>query len=361
MTVRHRILWLIHILCYVAIVHSTLLDINDAESCDLLCKQCNVSAIFANDRCECNVFNNNDKEAECIQRIQREIQAIDLNTLSEDLTDEERDIRSLLKSRRRLRMGSCPYPTMPGVETPVVGMVNPIVSYAANGLYDATSPLVGSILHPYRHAHGSPVHHNFHRRNLPGQMLYNLFGHHRLFHPYPVHHGGFRNSNHENPESIGQPTESDDTSTIFKDVPIARNNAAKSVEQNAVTNFLGPAEPAHYPIQTPYIVSANTVYQPMEYQHFNVPYQYTSYPNPLINLLHPNEYIVQPEYIPQYVPGISDPLISASNPNSYCINTNTEQKDQVSTDKIVHSNNEAKQSSNTTKNNISEKENKTEK
>lgn len=47
----------------------------------------------------------NFAEAECIQRIQREIQAIDLNTLSEDLTDEERGIRSILKSRRRLRMG----------------------------------------------------------------------------------------------------------------------------------------------------------------------------------------------------------------------------------------------------------------
>lgn len=108
----------------------------------------------------------------------------------------------------------------------------------------------------------------------------------------------------------------------------------------------------------------------MEYQHFNVPYQYTSYRNPLINLLHPvlhptNEYIVQPEYIPQYIPGISDPLIAASNPNSYCINnTNGEQKDKVSTDKIVPSNNEAEQSSdnnNETKNNISDEENKVEK
>lgn len=47
----------------------------------------------------------NFAEAECIQRLQREIQAIDLNTISEDLTDEERSIRSILKSRRRLRMG----------------------------------------------------------------------------------------------------------------------------------------------------------------------------------------------------------------------------------------------------------------
>lgn len=43
--------------------------------------------------------------AECIQRIQREIEAIDLNILSEDSTDEERGVRSILKSRRRLRVG----------------------------------------------------------------------------------------------------------------------------------------------------------------------------------------------------------------------------------------------------------------
>lgn len=44
-----------------AIVQSTLLDINDAKSCDLLCAQCNASAVFAHDRCECNFSDNNDK------------------------------------------------------------------------------------------------------------------------------------------------------------------------------------------------------------------------------------------------------------------------------------------------------------
>lgn len=43
--------------------------------------------------------------AECIERIQREIQAIELNMLSENPTDEERNVRSLLKYRRRLRPG----------------------------------------------------------------------------------------------------------------------------------------------------------------------------------------------------------------------------------------------------------------
>lgn len=43
--------------------------------------------------------------AECIQQIQKEIQAIELNMLSEDLTDEERNVRSILKYRRRLRPG----------------------------------------------------------------------------------------------------------------------------------------------------------------------------------------------------------------------------------------------------------------
>ncbi|KAH0952540.1 hypothetical protein HN011_002285 [Eciton burchellii] len=39
-----------------------------------------------------------------IERLQREIRTIDLNVLSDDLTDEERSVRSILKSRRRLRM-----------------------------------------------------------------------------------------------------------------------------------------------------------------------------------------------------------------------------------------------------------------
>lgn len=42
--------------------------------------------------------------AECVQRIQKEIQAIDLNIVSDDSTDEERNVRSILR-RRRLRFG----------------------------------------------------------------------------------------------------------------------------------------------------------------------------------------------------------------------------------------------------------------
>lgn len=35
-------------------IHGILLDANDAETCNLLCVQCNASAVFANDHCECN-------------------------------------------------------------------------------------------------------------------------------------------------------------------------------------------------------------------------------------------------------------------------------------------------------------------
>lgn len=91
---------------------------------------------------------------------------------------------------------SCPYPAIPGIKTPIVGMINPVLGYVANGLYDATNPSVGSILHPYRQKHGLYAHHNLHRMNsLPGQILHNLF-YHRLSHP--VHHSGFRNSNVSN-------------------------------------------------------------------------------------------------------------------------------------------------------------------
>ncbi|KAM0734837.1 hypothetical protein ACS0PU_011300 [Formica fusca] len=342
MAVRHRIQWLIYIVYCVAIVQSTLLDINDIKSCDLLCKQCNASAIFAYDRCECNFSDDNDKGAECIQRIQREIQTIDLNTLSEDLTDEERDVRSILTSRRRLRMdtGSCAHPAVSGVETPIVGMINPALSYPANGLY-ATNPLVGSIIHPYRH--GLPSHHTLH--NFPGGILSNLFGHHRWAHHHPVYHGGFiRSSNNINPVSADQSAGENDSSTAFKDFPIARSNADKSVDQNIVGN-------------PTYMFNANPVYQPRQYRLSSAPYQYTSYHNPLINVLHPDGYIIQPEYIPQYMHDTSNPLISAFNPDSYCANNvNAEQKNEMSTVNIAHSNNEAERSNNAIKN---KEENKT--
>ncbi|XP_011876042.1 PREDICTED: uncharacterized protein LOC105566563 isoform X1 [Vollenhovia emeryi] len=105
MITRHRV-FLFHILCCVAAIHGILLDTNDAETCDLLCVQCNASAVFENGHCDCN-FADSDKVsgAECIQRIQKEVEAVELNMLSEDLTDEERDVRSVSKYRRRLRPG----------------------------------------------------------------------------------------------------------------------------------------------------------------------------------------------------------------------------------------------------------------
>lgn len=94
--------------------------------------------------------------------------------------------------------GSYPYSAVPGVGSPIE-MINPVVNYLANGLYDATSPLMGSILHPYRHGYGLPVQHNLHRtNNVPGQILYNLLDHYRLSHPHPVYYGDFRNSNVSN-------------------------------------------------------------------------------------------------------------------------------------------------------------------
>lgn len=42
-------------------IHGILLDANDAETCNLLCVQCNASAVFANDHCECNSADDSDK------------------------------------------------------------------------------------------------------------------------------------------------------------------------------------------------------------------------------------------------------------------------------------------------------------
>lgn len=44
-----------------ATIHGFLLDANDAETCNLLCIQCNATAVFANDRCECNFADDSDK------------------------------------------------------------------------------------------------------------------------------------------------------------------------------------------------------------------------------------------------------------------------------------------------------------
>lgn len=49
--------------------------------------------------------NNTVSGAECIRSIQREIRDIEQNMISEDMTDEERNVRSILKYRRRLRPG----------------------------------------------------------------------------------------------------------------------------------------------------------------------------------------------------------------------------------------------------------------
>ncbi|XP_018300725.1 uncharacterized protein [Mycetomoellerius zeteki] len=97
-----RFLLLIHILCCAAI-HGILLNANDAETCNFICIKCNATAVFANGHCECNFVDDSNKE--CIQHIQREIQAVELNMLSDDLTEEERKIRSILKYKRRLRPG----------------------------------------------------------------------------------------------------------------------------------------------------------------------------------------------------------------------------------------------------------------
>ncbi|XP_032662930.1 uncharacterized protein LOC116840390 isoform X2 [Odontomachus brunneus] len=83
-------------------IHGILVDISDDEICSILCKECDASAVLVNNQCECNF---NDDNEECIQRLQREIQTIDLNALSDDFTNEERSSRAAFKPRRRLRIG----------------------------------------------------------------------------------------------------------------------------------------------------------------------------------------------------------------------------------------------------------------
>lgn len=37
------------------------MDINDAETCNLLCGQCNATSVFANSLCECSLTDNNNE------------------------------------------------------------------------------------------------------------------------------------------------------------------------------------------------------------------------------------------------------------------------------------------------------------
>ncbi|XP_011159145.2 uncharacterized protein LOC105195450 isoform X4 [Solenopsis invicta] len=378
MITQHQFLLLIHILCCAATIHNILLDANDAETCNLLCVQCNASAVFEDGHCECNFADDSDKVSgeECVQSIQREIQAIEMNMLSEDLTDEERNARSILKYRRRLKPESTPLyasPIMQDAEMdPSTLRINPAVTYSSE-LYNPG--LLGSLLHPHR----SPLHQGFIRAvTFPAHVLHNVlyprtYHHHPLYHHplyhHPVYHrpvyhhrGIVRSSNFPDSSDgsdksiIGHPCEKIN-GPIISNPLTARNNADRPAEQNVLgltdSSQIQPEASIRHP-QIPF-------YPPTEYQNF--PYQYVPYYNPLMNMLHPvpNGYFLQT--VSPYVQS-RDPLISASNPHSFCENNvNTEQKSGVLTaDKTVRSKDETKKSDGTARNNIpKEKKNEIEK
>ncbi|XP_028049740.2 uncharacterized protein LOC105838105 isoform X1 [Monomorium pharaonis] len=435
MNIRYQFLLLIHMLCCAVTIHGILLDANDPETCNLLCVQCNATAVFADGRCECNFTDNNDEVSgtECIQSIQKEIQAIELNMLSDDLTDEERNVRSILKYRRRLRPGdaekvaqyfinggpaaghshfvrafnaardsddssstnsfsgvveesnpedgfhsasltspvswntcdsplymvsesapSYASPTMQGAEmylpTHHSRTMNPAIAYP-RGFYEPTG-LLDSIVHP----HGLPLHHPLLRAaSLPAHVLHHILHPQRVYHHHPVYHHHVRNSRFPSDKSdtniVSQPCENNGGSTTSSHLT-AKNNADGPTEQN-VHGSTAPSqihpEPYVTRAQIPFYQSME--YQPVEYQ--NHPYQYTSYYSPFMNMLHPitNGYVLQ--LASPYGRDTSDPLITASNPYSFCENNaNTEQKSGVSTADKTRFNNETEKSNSTTKNNI---------
>ncbi|XP_036142575.1 uncharacterized protein LOC105838105 isoform X2 [Monomorium pharaonis] len=359
MNIRYQFLLLIHMLCCAVTIHGILLDANDPETCNLLCVQCNATAVFADGRCECNFTDNNDEVSgtECIQSIQKEIQAIELNMLSDDLTDEERNVRSILKYRRRLRPESAPSyasPTMQGAEmylpTHHSRTMNPAIAYP-RGFYEPTG-LLDSIVHP----HGLPLHHPLLRAaSLPAHVLHHILHPQRVYHHHPVYHHHVRNSRFPSDKSdtniVSQPCENNGGSTTSSHLT-AKNNADGPTEQN-VHGSTAPSqihpEPYVTRAQIPFYQSME--YQPVEYQ--NHPYQYTSYYSPFMNMLHPitNGYVLQ--LASPYGRDTSDPLITASNPYSFCENNaNTEQKSGVSTADKTRFNNETEKSNSTTKNNI---------
>ncbi|XP_018300723.1 uncharacterized protein [Mycetomoellerius zeteki] len=342
-----RFLLLIHILCCAAI-HGILLNANDAETCNFICIKCNATAVFANGHCECNFVDDSNKE--CIQHIQREIQAVELNMLSDDLTEEERKIRSILKYKRRLRPEYAPYvsPTMQG-DLSTIGAMKPPFIYPPTGVYDPTTVPLSTISHP----HGLP-HALFRAVTFPAHILHHML-HPRLYHHYPLHHRGiirstnFPQDKSDTDQTVGQCENNDGSNT--SNFLTARNNADKPAEQKVLGSNEPLQNPGAYPIDP-----GAFPYQSMQYQ--NYPYLYNSYYNPLLNIFHsiPNRYLLQP--MSQYS---QTPWTSASNPQSFCKNNvNTEQKNEVlSADKTKYSDGIEK-SDDPTKNNIPNEEKKTE-
>jgi hypothetical protein len=77
----------------------------------------------------------------------------------------------------------------------------------------------------------------------------------------------------------------------------------------------------------------------MQYRYFGLHPQYNSYYNPLINILHPLDgYILQPV---SYLQSTSNQLISASGPTLN--NANSEQRNDVTSDKTVNADDKTKE------------------
>lgn len=260
----HRYLLLIIVLCCAALICGTLLNANDVETCNFLCGQCNTAAVFANGYCECSFPDSDVKNVECVKRLQRESETVDLNILPEDLTDEKRDVRSL-KSKHRLRTEAA----SPDVET--YSTNHPIFDYpTTNGLYDTLMGVPHHTRHHSHHLHRNPL---LRALNLPKHILHNLLGHHvHHYHYYPAHHR--RNA-------LVRSTNNQDT--------VAASNPMSDNSQ--------------YDAKMSPISDINTTHQPMQYYYQpDTGYYYTPYSNPLMN----------PYPLNYYSPSFHTPLVPCS-------------------------------------------------
>ncbi|XP_077274745.1 uncharacterized protein LOC143904186 isoform X1 [Temnothorax americanus] len=404
---RHQFFLLIHILCCAMTIHGILLNANDAATCNLLCVQCNATAVFANGHCECNFDEGSDEVSgsKCLHRIQKEIQAIELNMLSEDLTDEERNVRSILKYRRRLRPGdaekvaqyfinggpaaghshfvrafNAAYDSADSATNSFSGVVDksnpedgfhgvsltsPVSSNTCDSplyMVSESAPYVSSIMHgaemypPILRATNPAI-------TYPTTGLYDPF----VQSPLPIHHALVRavtlpahvlhhvlhprlyHHHRGIVRSTNLPSDTSDTGIVGQ--PICENNDDSTsnlpTARNNANKLAEQNVGFNAPSQYPYITHAE---QPTLY---HLPH--TSYYSPLMNMLHPiSGYVFQP--VSQYTP--PDPLTSASNPQSSCGNyANTEQRSVLTTDKAVYSNDETEKSDDATRN-ISKEEKK---
>ncbi|XP_011139298.1 uncharacterized protein LOC105183116 isoform X2 [Harpegnathos saltator] len=367
MAIWHQFLSPICILYCAAVIHGILLDINDDEICNLLCKQCNgTSAVIANSQCECD-FNDSDNEGvKCIQRLQKDVQNFDLNALSNDLTDEKRNMRSLkskhlLETRDAERVAqyfinggastghshfvgvalsnaardnnnsttnslletarerpeatpTIPDPNIPGTKAEASMLEMEPVHYPVNRLY-ASSPVLYSMALPHRRHRYKLPNHALSRMVVGSPHIVRNLIAHRYFH-HPIYRG-LLNKNFY----------------LLDDMFLGQVHNFNQTSDNSLTTGNNANKPivANTPDAGADVLNQSTQYPVSSYQ--NTPHQ-----SPLLNVLYSplDEFIGRA--VQHHAQRINSALSSVQNPNSYPTNDENTKRQNEALTAVTHQN-----------------------